>query len=269
MLKEQLLKEAATMVADVELDSVFEGMNLSDAAKGNFRTVFEAAVKSQAVKLAESHITRLVEFADEKAEALQLEAEQKIEAKLYEDANNFFNHLSKEWMAENKLAVDRGLKAELFESMFAGMKELFVEHNVVVPEDAVDVVAEMEEELAEAQAETTKLFEANVAATKEIASLKREALVKEGIRDLTEGQKDKVSSLIEGLEYSDKFENTLNSIVEMVKTSNKEEKQVTESNKNTDDTALNFVVEQHEEDSKSNAKPSMMDLYAAAASYGS
>lgn len=266
MLKEQLLKEAATMQADVELDSVFEGMNLSDAAKGNFRTVFEAAVKSQAVKLAESHITRLVEFADQKADELQAEAEKTIEAKLYEDANNFFNHLAKEWMAENALAVDRGLKAELFESMFSGLKDLFVEHNVVVPEDAVDVVAEMEDELAERQAETTKLFESKILLEKEVADLKRTALVEKNVADLTEGQKDKVSSLIEGLEYSDKFEGTLTAIVEMVKTSGKEETKVTESNINTDDIALNFIVEKHEED----AKPSnAMDQYVRAANFGS
>lgn len=267
MLKEQLLKEAATMQADVELDSVFEGMNLSDAAKGNFRTVFEAAVKSQAVKLAESHITRLVEFADQKAEELQVEAESAVETRLYEDANNFFNHLSKEWMAENTLAVDRGLKAELFESMFSGLKDLFVEHNVVVPEDAVDVVAEMEEELAERQAETSKLFESKVLLEKEVADLKRSALVEKGVADLTEGQKDKVSTLIEGLEYSDKFEGTLTAIVEMVKTSNKEEKTVTEGAINTDDTALNFLVEEQENDA---AKPStVMDQYVRAANFGS
>ncbi|MBF4213528.1 prohead core protein, partial [Pseudomonas donghuensis] len=66
---------------------------------------------------------------------------------------------AKEWLAENKLAVDRGIKADLFESMVVGLKDLFVEHNVVVPEDAVDVVAEMQEEIAEQKAETARLFE--------------------------------------------------------------------------------------------------------------
>ncbi|MCO0615510.1 hypothetical protein M8756_19795, partial [Lutimaribacter sp. EGI FJ00015] len=141
MLKDILLQEAQNIEATVAVDSIFESVELSPEVKAKFETVFEATVKKHAVELAESHITKIAEMADEKLKDAKEEAEEKAEKKLTEHASRFFNHIAQEWMNENKLAVDKGIKAELFESMFAGMKELFVEHNVVLPEESVDVVA--------------------------------------------------------------------------------------------------------------------------------
>ncbi|BBC78240.1 head scaffolding protein [Escherichia phage EcS1] len=260
MLKELLISEAKEIEASVELDSVFESVNLSDEAKANFSTVFEATVKKHAVQLAESHITKIAELAEsqvqEGIEAAKIEAE----ATLTESASKFFDHIAKEWLAENKIAIDRGIKGDLFESMLTGMKELFVEHNVVIPAESVDVVAEMEEELAEANAETTKLFESNVSLTAEIASMKRDFAITEMTRDLTESQKESVTSLTEGMDYSDAFTGKLTAIVEMVKTS--KDKTITEGVINTpeDDAAkLNFVSEAVDE--KSTKAPSVMDAY--------
>lgn len=267
MLKEQLIAEAQKIDASVALDSIFESVNISPEAKETFGTVFEATVKQHAVKLAESHIAKIAEKAEEEVEKNKEEAEEKAEKKIAEQASKFLDHLAKEWLTENKLAVDKGIKAELFESMLGGLKELFVEHNVVVPEESVDVVAEMEEELQEHKEESARLFEELNKRDAYINYVQREVALSESTKDLTESQKEKVSALVEGMDYSDAFSSKLSAIVEMVKKSNKDESTITESI-NTPDTeaaGLNFVTEAVEDKSAQGAED-IVSVYAKAAS---
>lgn len=267
MLKEQLIAEAQKIDASVALDSIFESVNISPEAKETFGTVFEATVKQHAVKLAESHIAKIAEKAEEEVEKNKEEAEEKAEKKIAEQASKFLDHLAKEWLTENKLAVDKGIKAELFESMLGGLKELFVEHNVVVPEESVDVVAEMEEELQEHKEESARLFEELNKRDAYINYVQREVALSESTKDLTESQKEKVSALVEGMDYSDAFSSKLSAIVEMVKKSNKDESTITESI-NTPDTevaGLNFVTEAVEDKSAQGAED-IVSVYAKVAS---
>lgn len=267
MLKEQLIAEAQKIDASVALDSIFESVNISPEAKETFGTVFEATVKQHAVKLAESHIAKIAEKAEEEVEKNKEEAEEEAEKKIAEQASKFIDHLAKEWLAENKLAVDKGIKAELFESMLGGLKELFVEHNVVVPEESVDVVAEMEEELQEHKEESARLFEELNMRDAYINYVQREVALSESTKDLTESQKEKVSALVEGMDYSDAFSSKLSAIVEMVKKSNKDESTITEGI-NTPDTeaaGLNFVTEAVEDKSAPCAED-IVSVYAKVAS---
>lgn len=272
MLKEQLMTEAQNIDVSVALDSIFESVNISPEARETFGTVFEATVKQQAIKLAESHIESIAEKAEEKVAKAKEEAEEKAEKDIQESVARFLDHLGKEWLAENKLAVERGIKADLFESVMGGMKELFVEHNVVIPEEAVDVVAEMEEELAEQKQETARLFEEVTKRDAYINYVQRETVLGEATRELTESQKEKVSSLVEGMEYSDSFPAKLDAIVNMVKGSITEsgsnEKPITEGAINTpedDAAALNFVSEPVVEQAQKPAM-SLADMAALAAS---
>lgn len=267
MLKEQLIAEAQKIDASVALDSIFESVNISPEAKETFGTVFEATVKQHAVKLAESHIAKIAEKAEEEVEKNKEEAEEKAEKKIAEQASKFIDHLAKEWLAENKLAVDKGIKAELFESMLGGLKELFVEHNVVVPEESVDIVAEMEEELQEHKEESARLFEELNKRDAYINYVQREVALSESTKDLTESQKEKVSALVEGMDYSDAFSSKLSAIVEMVKKSNKDESTITEGI-NTPDTeaaGLNFVTEAVEDKAAQSAED-IVSVYAKVAS---
>ena len=267
MLKEQLIAEAQKIDASVALDSIFESVNISPEAKETFGTVFEATVKQHAIKLAESHIAKIAEKAEEEVEKNKEEAEEKAEKKIAEQASKFIDHLAKEWLAENKLAVDKGIKAELFESMLGGLKELFVEHNVVVPEESVDVVAEMEEELQEHKEESARLFEELNMRDAYINYVQREVALSESTKDLTESQKEKVSALVEGMDYSDAFSSKLSAIVEMVKKSNKDESTITEGI-NTPDTeaaGLNFVTEAVEDKAAQSAED-IVSVYAKVAS---
>ncbi|QQM13922.1 prohead core protein [Acinetobacter phage Morttis] len=272
MLKDQLLKEAQEIEVSVELDGIFESVELSEEMQQNFKTVFETAVKKNASALAESHILAIAEKADERVNE-EVEAQVKaVETKLVEAADKLFEHTAKEWLAENKLEVSRGIKADLFESMFEGLKSLVVEHNVVLPEESVDVVTEMEEELQEHKEENSKLFTALTETQDELKSLKREVAVNEATSELTESQKEKVHSLIEGLEYGDTFESKLAAIVEMA-TATKTPAPIVESvegrsepeinNTNNDASGLNYIAEEHTpEEPAPNAK---INSYVAAA----
>lgn len=151
--------------------------------------------------------------------------------------------------------------------MLGGLKELFVEHNVVVPEESVDVVAEMEEELQEHKEESARLFEELNKRDAYINYVQREVALSESTKDLTESQKEKVSALVEGIDYSDAFSSKLSAIVEMVKKSNKDESTITESI-NTPDTeaaGLNFVTEAVEDKSAQGAED-IVSVYAKVAS---
>jgi len=209
MLKDQLLAEAKNITASVELDGIFESVELSDEVKANFSTVFEQTVKAKAVELAESHINKIADDAEAKVAELTEAAKAENAAELLENADKFLSHIASQWLQENKLAVDNGIKARMLESMVGGLKELFVEHNVSIPEDEVDVVAELEGELEESKAEVASLFGKNVELTEQVAVMKRETALKEATADLTESQKEKVMSLVEGLDYNDAYSTKL------------------------------------------------------------
>ena len=157
-MKEQLLKEAQALEVSVELDGIFESANLTTEQQSKFATVFEQAVKVQAAALAESHITAIAASAEAKIEESVEAKRTEIETHLVEAANALAEHTAADWLEANQVAIDRGIKADLFESMFGGLKALVVEHNVVLPEESVDVVAELEGEVEVAKVETSKLF---------------------------------------------------------------------------------------------------------------
>ncbi|QSJ03549.1 prohead assembly (scaffolding) protein [Aeromonas phage vB_AsM_ZHF] len=270
-LKDKLLAESSEKLGAVavELDSIFESVQLDEAVKENVSTAFEQAVRSAAITLAESHIADIASSAETQlAEGIEA-ARVEVETKLYEDADKFLTHLGKEWLKENALQVKTNIKSELFESFATGLKELFIENNVSVPEEQVDVIDELNAELDESTAEIKSLFDKNLALEEQISSLKKEKAISEATAGLTESQKEKVLSLVEGLEYGDSYSPKLSAIVEMVANSGqKEQKPIQEQALNIDESAaaVNFepevIVEQNDNKQANNS----MAVYLAAAS---
>ena len=217
MLKEQLLAESKQIDTEIKLDGIFEGVELTESVKSQFEIVFAESVKKRALELAESHIQSIAEKAEEKVEEEVEKKTKEKEEKLKETCNKFFAHLATEWLKENALPVDKGIKADLFDSVMVGMKGLFVEHNVIVPEEGVDIVAELEAEMQESKDVASKYFEQLQEQQKENIELKRDAVLKEATLGLTESQKEKVEKLIEGTEFDEKYEGKLIAMVEMAK----------------------------------------------------
>lgn len=265
-LKEQLLEAAKTIDAAVPMD-LFESVELSTEIRENFETVFAQAVKAGAVAIAESHIAKIADDAERLVTEGVETARAEVEAKLYEDADKFLNHLGAKWLRENEVAVNRDIKADLFESLVGSLKDVFVAHNVVVPEESVDVVAELDEALKEEKAKTAELFDEKLQLESTISYMRREAAITESTRELTDTQKEKVHSLIEGLEYSETFSDKLGAIVEMVSRKPAEQAPLTESLNNGDGDLLNIKesVEPHQEEPKPAAPVSNMSRYVNAA----
>ncbi|QQV89563.1 prohead core scaffold protein [Proteus phage SJ_PmiM] len=259
MLKEFLIEEAEKLNdVSVALDGIFESVELSDDVKAQFSTVFETAVKSNAIKLAESHITELTEKAETKEQELKESIQESVEKEMAENISKFMDHVSQEWLEENKLAVTNGIKADLFESMFQSIKTVVIDHNIILPEESVDVVKEMEEELEESKTEVASLFDKTVSLQEKVNTLEKEKIIKEQTAELTESQKEKVANLIEGIAYGEKFKSSLEAIVSMVsKTS--EKAPISEDINTTDESGMNYTPE------NTGAKSDPMSVYTAAA----
>lgn len=243
-LKDALMLEAQNIETSVELDSIFESADLSADTRAKFATVFESVVKAKAVALAESHIEQIAEKAEAQVEE---KANEKVAA-LSETVNKYFDHLVENWMEENRLAVENGIKVQMFDSLLESMKETFIEHNIVVPAESVDVVAEMEEEIAEAQAELNAMIDTNKILKEEIQGIKRDQAIAEATASLTDVAKSKVATLTEGLAFDTNFEGKLAAIVEMVSAVKETtaDEQIVE-NTTTEDEGLNFTAEEQEE----------------------
>lgn len=211
-IKEKLLNEAKEINVSVELDSIFESVELSDETKSKFSTVFESVVKQHAVALAEKHIADLGEMAERLAE----EKASEKEAALTESVDKYFSHIVEEWMTENKLAVETDIKANLFESLLGSLKVAFVEHNISVPAESVDVVAELEEEIRESNEELNKTLDKLSDANKVITEMKRDSIFAESTKDLTDVQREKARTLSESFVFGESYKTKLQSIVEMI-----------------------------------------------------
>lgn len=211
-LKDQLLSESKNLDTTVELDSVFESVELNEDTKAKFSAVFESAVKARALTLAESHIEEIASRADALVES---RVEEQVE-EINESVNSYFDHLVENWKEENKVSLETGMKVDLFESLMGSLKAVFVEHNIDVPTESINVVSEMEAELAESSVELDKMLRSNKKLNEELNALKMKDVVKEATAELTESQKEKVANLVEGLKFDDKFKTKLDAIVEMV-----------------------------------------------------
>lgn len=173
--------------ANESIESLF-GEEFSDDFKLKASTIFEAALKEKVSQIEES---LKAEYA-EKATALQesfevklVEETSKIEESLSEDINGYLTTMTEEWMRKNELAIHAGIKAELTESFINGMKTLFEEHYIDVPESKVDLFAKLEEEKAALEAELTESKMIAEELTEKITSMTREQIIAESAKDFT------------------------------------------------------------------------------------
>ena len=179
-------------VAD-DVKALLEGTELSEEFAEKAKTIFEAAIKS---KLAEEH-TKLVEhFAKESAEKIE-----SAKAELAEEVNGTVNYAIGRWVEENQIALDRGIKNEITEDFISGLKNLFEEHYISIPDEKVDVVEGMAESIREMETRLDEQVKSNVKLQNrlnESAKLNILATVSEGLADT---QKEKLAALAEGLEF--------------------------------------------------------------------
>jgi hypothetical protein len=175
-----------------ELNSIF-GENLSEEFKQKATAIFEAAV----IAKVNNEIDQITEALTQKfAEETELYKET-----IVEKVDSYLNYVVENWMEENQLAIENGLRTEIAEDFISGLKVLFKEHYIEVPEEKYDVISELQNAVDELQEKLNTQIETNVGLFNEGIDLKRKLIIDEMSKDLTDIEKNKLTKLLENVEF--------------------------------------------------------------------
>ena len=181
-----------------DVKALLEGTELSEEFAEKAKTIFEAAIKS---KLAEEH-TKLVEhFAKESAEKIE-----SAKAELAEEVNGTVNYAIGRWVEENQIALDRGIKNEITEDFISGLKNLFEEHYISIPDEKVDVVEGMAEQIRKMEERLDEQVKSNVKLQTRLDENTKKVILNTVSEGLVDTQKDKLAALAEGIEFTSEEE---------------------------------------------------------------
>jgi len=191
--EEEVIEEEETYDVDADVQALLEGEELSEEFQDKARTIFETAIKSKVAdikeELNESYANALVEELDT------------IKKGLTERVDSYLEYVADEWVQENKLAVENGLKTEMTESFLEGMKSLFEEHYVTIPEEKYDVLNSMVDKLDEMENKLNEQIERNVALNSRLAESTADVIFADVAEGLADTQKEKLASLAENVEF--------------------------------------------------------------------
>ena len=190
---EEVKKESYDIDMTDDIEALVSDEDLSEDFKVKAKTIFEAAVASKVKE-------QLVEKEAELEEELNLKVEE-VKDDLTEKVDSYLNYVSESWVSENELAIERGLKSELTEDFINGLKKLFEEHYVEVPEDKFDVVEELANRLDEMEDKLNEEVACNITAQQDIEELKREKIISEASIDLADTQVEKLKALAEDIDF--------------------------------------------------------------------
>ena len=197
--KEALKKEAVEQrIKEINVqehvDALMSGEgDLSDDFKKKAATVFESAVKSKV----RDEVTRLQENYDSELE----EATKSVKSDLTEKVDTYLNYVVEEWMKENELAVERGLKGEIAEDFIAGLKQLFEDHYVDIPDEKYDVLQAQSDKIAELEEKVNKTLEESINFKKSNDELTRNKVISESTSDLADTEIEKFKELTQDVEF--------------------------------------------------------------------
>jgi len=190
--EEELVEEEGFDI-EADVQALLEGEELSEEFEEKARTIFEAAVKTKVAEMQESlHETYQNALVEEVVA---------IREELSERVDSYLEYVADEWFQENVLAVEQGLKNEVTESFITGMKGLFEEHYVSIPDDKYDVLESMVDKLDEMEGKLNEQIERNVALNRRLAESTADVVFAEVAEGLADTQKDKLATLAENVEF--------------------------------------------------------------------
>ena len=189
--------ESSLVEIEVEddLSKISEALELSEENAERARTIFKAAVSSKVEEIKE-------QLESQYSEELKTSVEQ-VKSDLSEAVDKYLSYVAEEWSKENELAIERGLRSEMTENFIEGLKTLFVEHYVDVPEDKYDVIDELANRLDEMESKLDVEVSKNMEISEERDALVRQNVVRDAGEDLTESQREKLESLSNGIDFTD------------------------------------------------------------------
>ena len=176
-----------------DMNALLAGEELSEEFQEKARTIFETAIRSK--------VSEIKEELQQTYENALIEEVQFIKEELTERVDSYLEYVADEWIQENALAVEHGLKTEMTESFLQGMKSLFEDHYVTIPEDRYDVIESMVDKLDEMEAKLNEQIERNVALNKRLAESVADVIFADVAEGLALSQKDKLASLAENVEF--------------------------------------------------------------------
>ena len=191
--KEKMMKEKKHAKMKEDIDAIFSGEGLSEDFKNNAKVIFEAAVLSN---------------VNEQVKTLEEDFQQKLDEQVATVTENmvskvdeYLEYVVSEWMEENKLAIESGIKSEIVEDFMVGLKNLFTEHYIDIPEEKVDMVEELAIKVQELEGELDKVVTENVNLNSAIGNYKKDSILSDVAEGLSEVQSAKLQSLAEGIEF--------------------------------------------------------------------
>ena len=196
-----------------DIAALVQGEELSEEFKSKAATIFEAAVHQ-----------KVMEVSSEKVDELEKEYQENLQEEivsfrdeLTEKVDGYLNYVVEEWMKENELALESSMRSEITEEFMAGLKNLFTEHYIEVPEEKVDIVENLFDKVEELEEKLNSQIQENIKTTSELNEYRKNKILEEVCEDLADTQAEKMKSLVEGVtveENSEDFENKVKMIKE-------------------------------------------------------
>ena len=196
-VEETVAEELPEITDDVDVEedvnALLGGQELSEEFRDKAKTIFEAALKSK--------VTEIREALEARYEAQLVEEVEAMKGELVERVDSSLEYVADEWITENAIAVEHGLRTEMTESFLEGMKGLFENHYVTIPEEKYDVVESMVDKLDEMETKLNEQIEKNISINKRLSEATAGGILSDVAEGLTTVQKDKLASLAEGVEF--------------------------------------------------------------------
>jgi len=191
--EEEVVEEEESFSVEADVNALLEGEELSEDFKAKATTIFEAAIKSKIGEIKEELKGEYEKSLAEEVSAMKEVLEDRTDA--------YLEYIAQEWMEENALAVEHGLKTEMTDSFLKGMKSLFEDHYVTIPEEKYDVINNMVDKLDEMENKLNEQINKNIALNKRLAESVSDVILADVSEGLALSQKDKLASLAKNVEF--------------------------------------------------------------------
>ena len=191
--EEEVVEEEESFSVEADVNALLEGEELSEDFKAKATTIFEAAIKSKIGEIKEELKGEYEKSLAEEVSAMKEVLEDRTDA--------YLEYIAQEWMEENALAVEHGLKTEMTDSFLKGMKSLFEDHYVTIPEEKYDVINNMVDKLDEMEDKLNEQINKNIALNKRLAESVSDVILADVSEGLALSQKDKLASLAKNVEF--------------------------------------------------------------------
>jgi hypothetical protein len=200
MESKKLKKEDLDINVKDDMDALVQGEELSEDFKTKASTIFEAAVSAKVI----SEVNQRIDVLETNYKKEITEAKEEHLSTITEKVDGYLNYVTEEWMKENELAVEKGIRSELVEDFMTGLKNLFTEHYIDIPEEKVDLVDDLFEKVEELEQKLDESINTSVDIKKELAEYKKAETLREVSEDLADTEKEKLGKLADGIDFEDK-----------------------------------------------------------------